>query len=93
VVVDTTFLESIDIISVFSSLVKSKSEIARSREEEQVCFHSCAGIYECAGRQTHDAPEVAVIEELPLRLQEGCCVGAEEHALAAGRRNDMRRVD
>src|SRR6185312_12258703 len=51
------------------------------RKEQQVGLDTRACCREGATRQTHDAPEVAVVEQLALGLREGQLVGAEEHSL------------
>src|SRR5713101_9353446 len=48
-------------------------------EEEQVRLHTLPCIDEGARRQANDAPEVALVEQLPLGLGEGRLVGAEQH--------------
>ena len=50
-------------------------------EEQQVGLHARAGGGEDAARQADDAPQVAVVQQLALGLDEGGLVGAEEHAL------------
>ena len=50
-------------------------------EEQQVGLHAGAGGGEHAARQREDAPQVALVRQLALGLDEGVLVRAEQHAL------------
>ena len=49
-------------------------------EENEIGFHACARAGKNAAWQAHDAIDVAILDQLSLRLHETAFVRAKEHA-------------
>ena len=66
-------------------------------EEQQICFHTCAGRVEDSTGQTDNAVQVAFVQHLAFRLHDRRFVCAEQdtfvqhHAATAGRRGSLCR--